>query len=366
MAQEIDEAVRALMRPSAAVLDPYDPAFSPTRINLSANENTYGMPSAVREEMLRALAAVTTNRYPLPMSDALRAEIAAWHGVEASQVIVGNGGDELLYNLFLAFGGPGHTLVNCPPTFSVYGLYARLAECEVLDVWREPETFAPNVDALVEAARAASLVVVTSPNNPTGDLFPLEGVRALCEACPGIVLVDEAYGEFAEEGASAEPLMADYPNLAILHTFSKAFCLAGGRVGYVLASRSVVGALSAVRQPYSVNAFSQAAALVAARKRSAFEPTIATIRRERGRLEEALGRLAPLGVTVWPSQSNFLCVRMPDAHQVRCRLRDDFSILVRDFSADPGLKGCLRMTVGTPQENDAVIAALQAILSKEA
>lgn len=366
MAQEISESVRALMRPSAAVLDPYDPAFSPTRINLSANENTYGMPSAVREEVLQALSSVATNRYPLPLADGLRAELASWHGVEPSQVIVGNGGDELLYNLFLAFGGQGHVLVNCPPTFSVYGLYARLAECEVEDVWRDPENLEPDVDALVEAARSASLVVVTSPNNPTGGLFPLSGVQALCEACPGIVLVDEAYGEFAEPGTSAEPLLATYPNLAVLHTFSKAYCLAGARVGYVLASPSVVGALAAVRQPYTVNSLSQAAALVAAQERAAFEPTIATIRRERSRLFDALAAMAPLGVRVWPSQANFLLVQVPQAHQVRRALRDDFSILVRDFSSDPGLEGCLRITVGTPQENDVVVAALSQILSKEA
>lgn len=359
MAVRIPSGVRDLMRPSAAALEPYDPAFSPARINLSANENTYGMPADVRARVSEALAAVATNRYPQPLSDELRAELARWHGVVPEQVCVGNGGDELLFNLLLAFGGSGHTLVNCPPTFSVYRLYAELLETTVVDVSRDPETFVPDVDGLVKAARSAHLVFVTSPNNPTGDLFPARGIERLCGACPGIVLADEAYIEFSGEGASVEGLLAACPNLVVLHTLSKAFCLAGARIGYVLGSPSVIAALNAVRQPYSVNVLSQAAALSVVRNREAFEPTIERIVSERGRLSAALAALP--GVRVWPSFANFLCVRLPNAHTARVRLRDEFSILVRDFSQAPGLADCLRITVGTPQENDAVIDSISVI-----
>ncbi len=367
MSQTISEKMRLQMRPSAAALEPYDPAFSPVKINLSANENTYGMPPAVREKVNAALCEVATNRYPKPMSDELREELAAWHGVEPSQVIVGNGGDELLFNLFLAFGGQGRVLVNCPPTFSVYQMYAELVETTVVNVGRDLADFATDVDALVAAARSASMVIVTSPNNPTGDLFPKEGVRALCEACPGVVMVDEAYMEFAPAGASAADLLSACDNLVILHTLSKAFCLAGARVGYLLGSPSVMSALAAVRQPYSVNVFSQVAALAVVRERAQFEPIVDQIKQERERVLAAL--LAPAmkrrGVVAWPSAANFLLVRVPRAHEVRCRLRDEFQILVRDFSAAPGLEGCLRITVGTPEENDAVIEALSALLEEE-
>lgn len=362
MSPGINDAVRAAMRPSAADLEPYDPAFLPVSINLSANENGYGMPDDVQAHVEAALAKVVANRYPQPLSDALRAELAAWHGVDPDQVMVGNGGDELLFNLLLAFGGRDHALVNLPPTFSMYRLYAQLLETAVVDVPRDPDSFAVDVDALVTAARAASLVIVTSPNNPTGDLFPIGDTRRLCEACPGIVLLDEAYVEFAPEGSTAAPLLPEFENLAILHTLSKAFCLAGARIGYVLGSPSVVSALATVRQPYSVNALSQAAALEVVRDRMSFSATIEEIEAERERLAGGLRQLAGLGVRVWPSAANFLLVRVPGAHEVHRQLRDERSILVRDFSATPGLDGCLRMTVGTPQENDAVLSALAEIL----
>lgn len=362
MALSISDDVRALMRPAAAKLEPYDPGFSPVAINLSANENTYGMPPEVRAAVDEALAATPLNRYPSPLSDDLRAELAVWHGVDPSQVVVGNGGDELLFNLFLAFGGPGHVMLNSTPTFSVYRTYAELVDTPVMDVPRDPDTLLPDMDALVERAPEASLVVLTSPNNPTGDVVSRTAVARLCEACPGIVLMDEAYMEFAPLGTSSEPLLSRYPNLAILHTLSKAFAFAGGRVGYVLADPSVVGALSAVRQPYTVDVMAQAAALAIVRRRDAFRDTIAQIRAERVRLSQALDALP--GVRVWPSSANFLCVRLPRAHEARERLRDEYSILVRDFSSTPGLADCLRITVGMPQENDRVIAAIAQIVEE--
>ncbi|MGI6230307.1 MAG: histidinol-phosphate transaminase [Tractidigestivibacter sp.] len=365
MAIQIDDDIRAQMRPSAAALEPYDPKFSPVEVNLSANENSFGMPDELRQAVTQAVSEVAFNRYPQALAPELRAELASWHGVDADHVIVGNGGDELLFNLFLAFGGRGHVLVNCPPAFSVYELYASLVETGVANVSRDPVSFVPDVDAMVQDASRASLVVVTSPNNPTGDLFPRDAVPRLCEACPGVVLVDEAYIEFADPGSTVEDLLGSYKNLAILHTFSKAFALASARVGYVLADPSVIGALSAVRQPYSVNSLSQAAALAVLRRRDKMAPIVQQIRRGREELFSQLKTLAPLGVTVWPSQSNFLLVRVPNAHHVWERLRDEHSILVRDFSSAPGLSDCLRITVGTPEENERVVKALQELLGKE-
>ena len=193
MAQLSDRA-KALVQPHLRTLEPYDPNFTPTRVNLSANENTYDVPTPARALVDEALAATPTNRYPDPMSNDLRDELAAWHGVSRENVIVGNGGDELLYNFLLAFGGPGRTLVNVPPTFSEYAFFASLTQTGVRDVWRDPETFLPQADELVAAAGEASLVILTSPNNPTGDVAPLELVARVCDACLGLVMVDEAYG----------------------------------------------------------------------------------------------------------------------------------------------------------------------------
>ena len=359
----IPAQVRALMRPSAAALEPYDPAFSQVDVNLSANENTYDLPPLVRARMSGALAQTPTNRYPQPLANDLRAELAAWHGVAPEQVIVGNGGDELLFNLFLAFGGPDRPLVVCPPTFSVYKLYAELVETPVVQVPLDPETFLPRGDELLDAAAKANLVVITSPNNPTGTIFPRELVGPLCEACPGIVLLDQAYVEFADQGDSCTDLLAAYPNLAVLRTLSKAFALAGARIGYVMAAPGVISALAAVRQPYSVNVLSQAAALACVLNRAEFAPTIEQIRFERERVSAALGDIP--GLRVWPSSANFLLVKVPNAHDVWLRLRDEWSILVRDFSSSAGLADCLRITVGTPEENDRLIHALAALLKED-
>lgn len=361
---QLSDRVKALVQPHLRTLEPYDPNFTPTRVNLSANENTYDVPAPARARIDEVLAAMPTNRYPDPMSNDLRDELAAWHGVARENVIVGNGGDELLYNFLLAFGGPGRTLVNVPPTFSEYAFFASLTQTGVRDVWRDPETFLPQADELVAAAGEASLVILTSPNNPTGDVAPLELVARVCDACPGLVMVDEAYGEFAEPGTSAEALLAEHDNLLVLHTLSKAFALAGARCGYVIAAPDVIDALAAVRQIYSVNVLTQAAALAAVRARAEFDPTVEKIVSERSRLYESLARVE--GVRVWPSEGNFVLARMAGASRVRERLRDERSILVRDFSYAPGLADCLRITVGTPEENDAVIDALAELVPEEA
>ena len=150
---QIPQKFRALMRPSAAALEPYDPAFTPVEVNLSANENSYGLPAEARAAVDRALAATPLNRYPDPLAGELRAEIAGYYGLAPENVICGNGGDELIYNIFLAFGGEGHTVLHCPPDFSVYELYASLAESPCESVWRDPATFGIDWERL--RARAA-------------------------------------------------------------------------------------------------------------------------------------------------------------------------------------------------------------------
>ncbi|MEY8436349.1 histidinol-phosphate transaminase [Atopobiaceae bacterium 24-176] len=351
---------RSLVRPEVAGLDPYDPGFVDCAVNLSANESTWPQPAALVGAVREAVAATPLNRYPDPMANALRDELAAWHGVGRDQVVVGNGGDELIFNLLLAFGGPGRRVLDLPPTFSVYGIYGGLVGSEMVCVPRDPETFEPRWDETLEAARTCHVVVLVTPNNPTGNTVSLELVVELCEACPGVVMVDEAYGEFAPASRSAATLLPRYPNLCVLHTLSKAFAMAGARVGYLLASPEIVDVFAAVRQPYTVNVLSQAAALAAVERRDLALARVAEVVAERARLTSGL---RSLGLRVWDSEANFVLVRLPDAHNVRERLARDFSILVRDLSGAPGLEGCLRVTVGVPEENDAVLDALATILS---
>ena len=351
------------VRPALAGFEPYDPAFTPCRINLSANENTHELPEEFLAAVRAAMARVPLNRYPDPMSGELRGALAERHGVSPRHVCVGNGGDELLFNLLFAFGGPGHALVTCPPDFAEYANFAKMCETECVAVWRDPRDFSIDADALVAAARAAALVIVTSPNNPTGDLVDPALVARLLDETDALVLVDEAYVEFAPSGSSMAGLVSQNPRLMVLRTLSKAFGMAGVRLGYLVADPAVVDMLGAIRQIYSVDVVAQAAALAAIRNRALLEPVVEDIVAERGLLAEGLGAID--GVTVWPSEANFLLVRVPGASVVRARLRDEHSILVRDFSYARGLEGCLRISVGTHDENQAVISALSALVKEE-
>ena len=367
---QLSPRMRQLVQPHLSAIEPYDPAFSPVRINLSANENTYPLPQAVRDALDTALAATPVNRYPDPMANGLRDELASWHGVSRDQVCVGNGGDELLYNLLLAFGGTvdgrPRTLATFDPAFSEYAFFASLTQTACTPIARVPGSLTLPLDRLDEAA-SRDIVIVTSPNNPTGDVAPLDAIEHLCSRSRGIVMVDEAYAEFADEGTSAVGLIDRYPNLVVLRTLSKAFGAAGIRCGYVLASSDIIEVFAAVRQIYSVNVLTQAAATVAVRHRANFAPIVETVRRERARLLVRLNELPH--VHALPSQGNFVLAGFPGqagrASRIRERLRDEFSILVRDFTGASGLDNHLRITVGTPEENDAVIAALAALTCEE-
>ena len=351
--------VASLVRPALAGFEPYDPAFSPCEVNLSANENTHPLPDAVRDAVRAAVEATPLNRYPDPLANELRDELAAWHGVERANVMVGNGGDELLFNLIFAFGGPGRSLVVAPPCFEEYKNFARMCETDVVEVWRDPKDLLPDADALVRAAQGAQLVMLTSPNNPTGDLMDPALVRRLLDQTDALVLLDEAYVEFAPQGSSLVGWVRHNPRLMVLRTLSKAFAMAGLRCGYLVADPEVIGVLAAIRQIYSEDVLAQAAGLAAVRGRDHMLGVIRSIVAERERLAKRLQALP--GAQVWPSSANFLLVRLPHAASVRARLRDEHSVLVRDFSYAPGLADCLRITVGTEQENQRLMAALQAV-----
>lgn len=365
------------LRPDLAGLTPYDPDMRPARVVLTANENNYGLPADVRAEIGARLAQVELNRYPEATSPDLRRALGQMWGVPARDVVVGNGGDEIIFNVLLAFGGPGRALVNMPPTFSAYALYAQLTQTPVVSVARTPG-YDVDEDAVVEAARTAGVVVICSPNNPTGNVTTPAFVERLAQAAPdALIMVDEAYGEFANPATSCVPLVATRDNVCVLRTLSKAFALAGARVGYLIAPPAVADGMLAVRLPYSVNRLSQAAAQVVVERRAEVARVTEKIRAERARLAGLLGdvaaglaaRGAGDGLLMYPSQANFLLVRLtrdgaPDAaraHELHELLAAD-GILVRDFSGTPGCEGGLRISVGRPAEDDELVGALRAHL----
>ena len=364
------------LRDDLASLTPYDPDMREVEVMLSANENSYGLPEEVRAAMAARLAEVPAHRYPEAVSPRLRALLGDLRGVPARNVVVGNGGDEIIFNLLLAFGGPDRTAVVCPPTFSAYELYAQLTGTRVVNV-RRADDFSLDEPAVLAAASKADLVFITSPNNPTGNLSRPDFAGCLARSTDALIVVDEAYAEFADPAASCVPLTRAYPNICVLRTLSKAYALAGARLGYLVAPDAVVDGLFAVRQPYSVSRFDQTAAEVVLEMRGRLEPLVDALVENRAVLASALERMASdlwarVGVpalAVYPSQANFLLLRLasdvegvPSADTVHEALAGDFSILVRNFSHTPGLAGCLRLTVGTPQENERLVAALRSIL----
>jgi histidinol-phosphate aminotransferase len=262
----------------------------------------------------------------------------------------------------LAWGGPGRTLLTMPPTFAMYEIDARLTGPGIVDVPRRGTDFAVDEKAVLErlAAGDIDIVMISHPNNPTGNLSPETFLIDVLNATDALVLVDEAYFEFSR--TTMRPHLGRHRNLVILRTFSKAFSLAGMRVGYLLAHEDVVREIAKVRQPYSVDAFSQMVARLVFRERAAFEHAISEIIRNRDRLFERLAAME--GVTPYPSEANFILFRVDNASSIWRDLLHEHEVLVRDFSRSPGLEGCLRVTVGTDEENDRFVSGLAEVLAR--
>ena len=358
--------VRALnsVRQSAPQLQglvPYDPKYLPARAYLSANENPRDVETEIRQKIISAIRKVPLNRYPDPLANDLRDMIAEANGLDRDQVLLGNGGDELLFNIALAWGGPGRKFLNLPPTFSVYAANARLTGTEVVDV---PRLADYSIDEEAVFARLGhgdiDYVIVASPNNPTGKLANEEFLVKLLNATDALVLVDEAYFEFSR--TTMRPYLAMHKNLLILRTFSKAFSLAGVRMGYILGNAEVIREFLKVRQPYSVDAVSQAIAREVFSERQKFERGIMAIISERDRLLEELAKVP--GVTVYPSDSNYILFKLEGADKVWEALYAR-GILVRDFSHAPMLEDCLRVSIGTEEENNEFLAALREIVASK-
>jgi len=343
-------------------LEPYDPKYLPARVMLSANENPDDVDAQVRQLAHRRLKQMTLNRYPDPMANDLRDDIADAYGLERGNVLIGNGGDELLFDLFLAWGGPGRTFLNVPPTFSVYAYNAVLTGTDIVEIPRR-EDFSLDEDAVLSRMERGDIdfAIITSPNNPTGNCTSEEFLVKLLDASDALLLVDEAYYEFC--GTTMRPYLEQHENLLILHTFSKAFSLAGVRVGYLLGAKSVIDEFTKVRQPYSVDAISQIVAqTVFENRKEFFWDGVGAIAKRRdwlyGQLEQTTG------VEVFPSDANYLLFRVDDAHAVWQDLLSDYSVLVRDFSGSEYLENCLRVSVGTQEENETFIGALREIIAK--
>lgn len=325
---------------------------------LNQNENPYDVPAEWKDDILESMRSLEWTRYPVYDPPELREKLAARLGVDPDRILLGNGSNQILFLLGTALLSPGDRVVISPPTFSLFDTAARIAHGTVVAVDQNPD-FSVDGPGVLAASESARLTFLCSPDNPTGHTVPLEFLEQVCGRAPGLVAWDEAYGEF--RGETAVPLIDRHPNLVILKTFSKAFGLAGLRLGYLIGHPSVVAELKKVNIPFNVNLMSNLTALKLLDRPEWVSEQVARIVFERNRLTEAL-RLVP-GITPFPSEANFILMRTPDGDAVFNGLKAE-GVLVRPTEAHPLLKNCLRVTVGKPDENEAFLAALLRVVKK--
>ncbi|MGC5626859.1 histidinol-phosphate transaminase [Georgenia sp. Z1344] len=373
------------MRPDLAGLSPYGAPRIDVPVILNVNENPFAPAPEVAEDIARAVQAAATglNRYPDRDFPELREQLAAYLAVESGvelgpeQIWAGNGSNEVLLHVLQAYGGAGRTMLTATPSYSMYPEYARDTQTAFVTVDRADD-FTVDLDATRAAMteHRPAVLVLASPNNPTGTALATEDLLALLEHArttgpadtptgpddadtptATVVVIDEAYGEFRREGTpSALELLADHPHLAVARTMSKAFGMAGLRLGYLAAARELVDHLRVVRLPYHLSAITQAAALAALSHRDSLMGQVKLLRDERDALVDHLrGR----GLEVADSDANFVMFgRFEDRHAVWDSLVSR-GVLIREV----GPQGMLRVSVGTPEENDRFRAALEEVLS---
>ena len=343
-------------------VEPYGAPQLDVPVQLNVNENPYAPSQAVVDDIAEAVRSVAgqLNRYPDREFVQLREALAAYlgHGIEAEQVWAANGSNEVMLQILQAFGGPGRTAISFAPTYSMYPEYARDSNTTWV-AGRRREDFSFDLDHAGElvAEHRPSVVLLPSPNNPTGTALPHEVIGELCAMVgDGVVVIDEAYAEFRREGTpSALVLLGELPNLIVSRTMSKAFALAGARLGYLAASREITDALRVVRLPYHLSAVTQATAIAALVHAEELLGNVDKLRRER---DLCVQWLHEQGHRVAESDANFVLFGLfDDRHAVWQGLLDR-GVLIRET----GPEGWLRVSIGTPDEMMAFKQALKEVV----
>lgn len=345
---------------------PYGAPQLPDAVQLNVNENPHPPSAALVADLARAVgeAAATLNRYPDREAVALRTDLATYLSKQTGvplgleQLWAANGSNEVLQQVCQAFGGPGRTALGFEPSYPMHPLLARGTSTSWVGVPRSQD-FSLDLDTAVAAVREhrPAITFLTTPNNPTGTITGLDVVEGVHEASQGMVLVDEAYAEFAAS-PSAVTLLDRCPRLIVSRTMSKAFAMAGARVGYLAASPAVVDALRLVRLPYHLSALTQAAARTALAHADELLGTVEQVKQQRDRMVREIGAL---GLQVVPTESNFLLFGQFEQPAQVWQALLDRGVLVRDLSTAPGLTGWLRVNAGTEPETTAFLDALKEI-----
>ncbi len=333
-------------------------AFSSARslyqsgVLLDANENPYG-------SVLGTVFGVDLNRYPDPYSLELKEALSKYVDMPIENIFVGNGSDEIIDLLISLFVELDEEIIITEPTYGMYRVSAEVKGIKVKNSTLTSDFQIDTANLISQITPKTKIIFLCSPNNPTGALIRKSEVENLCKNFDGIVVIDEAYIEFASSPSLAN-MVTQIPNLVVLRTFSKAWGLAGIRVGYALASRGIVEYLEKIKSPYNLNRLSSGLAIQALSQSEKMLAIKDKVLKEREKLAK---NLASIGFEVFPSEANFLLVRYPNASKIAKALALDYKIIIRDFGNKPLLLNCLRISVGLPEQNELLIKSLALILN---
>ena len=342
-------------------LKPYDPHEVPYKIKLNANENPYGLPEEIIEEILRKAKNLEYSRYPNANSVKLSEAVSSFCGLSRDNIVIGNGSDELIDYLIKAFSEKERSIITTAPSFAMYKIYSIVNGSNFVQIPLSQDNFSLNEDEVLEEAKKedSSIVFIAYPNAPTGNYFAEDKITKIIEESGCLVVVDEAYFEFGEK--TFVPLISQYDNLVILRTFSKAYSLAGLRVGYLLSNLEIINEIRKVKSPFNVNTFSQLAAQVVFENKEILKESIKKIVEERERLTNKINELPSF--KAHPSRTNFVLAEVgskEDTDLVYNKLLKQGILvpLVSDslFSTS---RYFLRITVGNKEENDILIKGLE-------
>lgn len=359
---EVKLVIKLKYRTGLKEMPTYDVVERDWNIKVNANESNQNLPPIIEERLMGRLSTVAFNRYPNEEVELLKEQIADNFRLQKENIIIANGSSEILEKLFLAFGGRTRKIVYPRPSFSMYDIYAKLSGSTGVAVdLKDDYTF--DAGAFVNTVREqkASLAVICSPNNPTGTKIPMGDIEYVAKNIECALVIDEAYVEF--DGESAMRFLAEYPHIMIARTFSKAYGLASARVGYLLADKKIVEMVSRVCMPYHVNVLSAITADVVYQMRDEYIPRIQMTVAERKRMSEQLAKIE--GITVYPSATNFILIKYVKAVALNEYL-ENIGIGVRSFGNAPRLENCLRISMGTRQENDMVYKAIADFCASQA
>ncbi len=352
----MDFDLNTILRANIKKLVPYSSARDEYKgkegIFLDANENSNGAPILLEE-----FSGVNLNRYPDPLQLELKEKLGKLKGLPIENIFLGNGSDEAIDILFRAFCEPGKdNAIICPPTYGMYEVSANINDVQVIKVPLTIETFQLDTENIINAITVnTKLIFICCPNNPTGNGVKWDSIRAILESFKGIVVIDEAYINFTSY-RSLIPELLNYPNLVILQTLSKAWGLAGLRVGVAFASQQIIDVFNKIKPPYNINSVSQKLALEALNNLEQVNSWIKEVVLERNKLSAEIIKL-PFIIKVYPSEANFILVKTTNAIDIYNYLSEN-KIIIRNRSTVTLCEGCLRITIGTKKENELLLNTL--------